>query len=322
MSVRTYLFGRASNPTQFELVVDQDTPTILLERGQRVHIEPTALKLLFLLIRYKDRRYSNERIVSLVKGEDVNVNAEDFASHHIKAVRKARGDQEPFELILNERGIGYLFGGTVRMRDAVSHALEPPRLPLPGYLPPRVRSPFLGRDADLEQIKNMLGIAAGASGGSRQAIVTGLPGVGKTTLASVLSYEGEIQEAYPDGVLWTSLDKRPSLMSTDAEATRINAEWRRICDIVRRNRRRGSDGLTEDVPRLIVRYPQRSARALACASPQISTATSRGSAAASDSLLKLGHRPRPAVHLRRHHGPDARHFLVNGGHPLLTVAGE
>jgi hypothetical protein len=53
----------------------------------------------------------------------------------------------------------------------------------------------------------------GSSSQSHLAVVRGWPGVGKTTLVSVLSRDPDVSDAYPDGVLWTSLDQNPQLMS-------------------------------------------------------------------------------------------------------------
>ena len=41
----------------------------------------------------------------------------------------------------------------------------------------------------------------------------GVPGVGKTTLVSVLARDHDIKRAYPDGVLWTSLEQKPGIVS-------------------------------------------------------------------------------------------------------------
>src|SRR5947209_12622743 len=44
-------------------------------------------------------------------------------------------------------------------------------------------------------------------------VVTGWPGVGKTTMTTALANDPELQEAFPDGILWTSLDQSPSLFT-------------------------------------------------------------------------------------------------------------
>jgi hypothetical protein len=42
-------------------------------------------------------------------------------------------------------------------------------------------------------------------------VVRGWPGVGKTTLASVLAHDPELAEAFADGILWTSLGPTPDV---------------------------------------------------------------------------------------------------------------
>lgn len=82
-----------------------------------------------------------------------------------------------------------------------------------GIPPPFPNLIFIGREEALRDIKELLGISGTASTGSRQAIIRGWPGVGKTTLVSMLSHDPDVAVAYPDGVLWTSLDQDPALMS-------------------------------------------------------------------------------------------------------------
>ncbi len=92
--------------------------------------------------------------------------------------------------------------------------------PVPPGIPPPISSQlFLGREEALSDIKAMLGMND-ESAQARLAIVRGWPGVGKTTLASVLSRDADLARMYPDGVLWTSLGQRTELMS-------ILAEWGR-----------------------------------------------------------------------------------------------
>ena len=85
-----------------------------------------------------------------------------------------------------------------------------------GCPPPLSRTIFLGRESALHQIRDSLVVHTSAPDPIRQVIVTGVPGVGKTTLAAVLSRDPEIIRAYPDGVLWTCLDKAPVLIAVIA----------------------------------------------------------------------------------------------------------
>jgi len=83
----------------------------------------------------------------------------------------------------------------------------------PGLVPPFPDLLFIGREAAMTDVKALLGMKPGASSQSHRAVVRGWPGVGKTTLVSVLSRDPDVNEVYPDGVLWTSLDQNPQLMS-------------------------------------------------------------------------------------------------------------
>ena len=85
----------------------------------------------------------------------------------------------------------------------------------PGTAPP-LPALIIGRDDDLRKLKKHLGISRVNKPAAAIQIVTaikGWPGVGKTTLASALAYDPEIQNAYPDGVLWVSLGQEPNLLS-------------------------------------------------------------------------------------------------------------
>jgi NB-ARC domain-containing protein len=79
---------------------------------------------------------------------------------------------------------------------------------------------FLGRERALQEVKSLL-VVDGSASHPKQAIVRGWPGVGKTTLVSALARDPDVMRVYPDGVLWTSLGKRPALMS-------ILAAWGRV----------------------------------------------------------------------------------------------
>lgn len=70
-----------------------------------------------------------------------------------------------------------------------------------------------GRDEDLQDIKGRLGIVPGHRHSPRLVIMRGWPGVGKTTLAAALAHDIETTLAFPDGILWVSLDQTPNLLS-------------------------------------------------------------------------------------------------------------
>lgn len=93
-------------------------------------------------------------------------------------------------------------------------ALRERLFPTPhGIPPPFPELIFIGREDALQDVKRLVGLNGKKDHQSQTSIVRGWPGVGKTTLVSVLSRDPEIAQAYPDGVLWTSLDQKPALMS-------------------------------------------------------------------------------------------------------------
>jgi hypothetical protein len=81
-----------------------------------------------------------------------------------------------------------------------------------GIFPPFPHLIFIGRNEAVTDIKSRLGLGAGGRS-SAPVIVRGWPGVGKTTLVSVLSRDADIVAKYPDGILWTSLEQNPNLAS-------------------------------------------------------------------------------------------------------------
>jgi len=78
-----------------------------------------------------------------------------------------------------------------------------------GVLPPR--PPLLiGRERVLSNLKERAGI-----GGELRpvTVVQGWPGVGKSTIVAALAHDPDIAQAFPDGVLWTSLGETPDLLA-------------------------------------------------------------------------------------------------------------
>lgn len=93
--------------------------------------------------------------------------------------------------------------------------------PPPGIVPPFPHLVFVGRDASVADVKKRLGVTTEGKSAITQLVVRGVPGVGKTTLVSVLARDLDIARAYPDGILWTSLEQKPGIVS-------IMAGWGRF----------------------------------------------------------------------------------------------
>ena len=75
---------------------------------------------------------------------------------------------------------------------------------------------FVGRDRDLQEVKGRLGAIGKGREVPRIQVLTavrGWPGVGKSTLAVVLSHDSEVRSAFPGGILWASLGEDPDLLS-------------------------------------------------------------------------------------------------------------
>ncbi len=94
---------------------------------------------------------------------------------------------------------------------------------VPFLAPPRPAHNLIGRDDLLLELKRRL------LNGDNRALValTGLPGVGKTSLAIELAHAPEILSHFADGVLWAGLGRRPdlpALLGTWAAAMGVSAE--------------------------------------------------------------------------------------------------
>lgn len=83
----------------------------------------------------------------------------------------------------------------------------------PGSAPPPP-SLIVGREEDLSALKENLGIT-GKPKASVQILtaIKGWPGVGKTTIASTLAYDPDVEKFFPEGILWTSLGQEPNILS-------------------------------------------------------------------------------------------------------------
>jgi hypothetical protein len=93
--------------------------------------------------------------------------------------------------------------------------------PPPGLAPPLPGLIVVGREDSLGEVKGLLQSASAKEPGINLTVVRGWPGVGKTTLVGVLGRDQEILKAFPEGVLWTSLERKPEVMTKLAEWGRI-----------------------------------------------------------------------------------------------------
>ena len=71
----------------------------------------------------------------------------------------------------------------------------------------RTADRIVGRAGLLRQVKQALV----EEGGGTAIALYGLPGVGKTTLAALLAADPDVQDSFPDGILWAGLGPAPNL---------------------------------------------------------------------------------------------------------------
>src|SRR6185436_9605381 len=86
----------------------------------------------------------------------------------------------------------------------------------PGSAPP-LPSLVVGREADIRILKERLIWPANKPHSTKIQVLTaikGWPGVGKTTIATMLAYDQDIMEKYSDGILWVSLGTDPNILSS------------------------------------------------------------------------------------------------------------
>jgi hypothetical protein len=102
----------------------------------------------------------------------------------------------------------------VKLAPTAYQRVKEQLFPLPaGIAPPFTPFPFIGREGALEDVKRLLTRDAGSALQRVISVIRGWPGVGKTTLVGRIARDGDIEKAFPQGVLWTSLDQKPNLLS-------------------------------------------------------------------------------------------------------------
>jgi len=70
----------------------------------------------------------------------------------------------------------------------------------------------VGREAEITSLKQRIGVIHDR-GATNPTIIQGWPGIGKTTLTSLLAHEADVHAHFADGVLWTSLGETPNALS-------------------------------------------------------------------------------------------------------------
>ncbi len=83
------------------------------------------------------------------------------------------------------------------------------RVPYDTTIPLSSTTNIVGRDDLLLSMKQRLKHEKNAT----MLALSGLPGVGKTTLAAALAHDVEVQEDFSDGILWAGLGPQPNIMT-------------------------------------------------------------------------------------------------------------
>jgi DNA-binding SARP family transcriptional activator len=82
-----------------------------------------------------------------------------------------------------------------------------------GTLPP-LPALFIGRQDVLETLRQRLGVDDDSPETDVQRVILqGWPGIGKTTLTSILCHDFSVQRHFADGIFWTSLGQKPDVVA-------------------------------------------------------------------------------------------------------------
>jgi DNA-binding SARP family transcriptional activator len=75
---------------------------------------------------------------------------------------------------------------------------------------PQLPALVIGRKKELDELKLRIGVKSPEW--RAITVIQGWPGVGKSTLLATLAHDPEVNEKFPDGILWASLGESPNLL--------------------------------------------------------------------------------------------------------------
>jgi predicted ATPase/DNA-binding winged helix-turn-helix (wHTH) protein len=160
----------------------------LFKGGKKVHLSPTAIRILIILVERRGEIVTKDHLIELVwMGRPVD---ENNLAIQIGALRRVLGSRA----IKTVYGLGYQFtvavtgfDGSAEKRIAIARAVDM----IPKTNLPRPLATLFGREADLIELEDCLKH-------SRLVTLTGPGGVGKTRLAIELGWA--MTQQYPEGV--------------------------------------------------------------------------------------------------------------------------
>lgn len=84
----------------------------------------------------------------------------------------------------------------------------------PSFQAPPLPAHYIARPKHLQDIKaSLLRGTTSAPGTLIVSVIHGLGGIGKSVLAVALAHDSEVQEQFPDGILWATLGQQPDLLA-------------------------------------------------------------------------------------------------------------
>ncbi len=148
----------------------------LRHKGRNVRLERIPLDLLFLMAERRGHLVTREEILQRIWGKDVFLDTDNAINTAVRKIRRAlHDDSDRPRFVITVPTKGYRFVAPMLETVPVSES-APPRPP---------QGVFVGRVHEIARLRG--GLEEAAAGHGRLALISGVPGVGKTRLAQELA---------------------------------------------------------------------------------------------------------------------------------------